>query len=168
MDKYHKMLRGKFYRAKDLDEKEKLRAKRGLLRHVRGIELDGSLCGGGFYIYKTSLETVHHFCQKYLFAELHPSAKVEYWIDNRWVDVAFITETFRIAVEIETGSNNSEQIQEKAAWLNEHFDVWLFVCPRKYLGKYDPYVDYQKSFCCTVKQAKEKLLQLFAAMQQVA
>lgn len=74
-----RFLNGSFYRAKELDDKEKLRAQRSvLLRHVRGIELDGRPCGGGFYIRKHTAETAHHFCLKHLFAELHPNAKVEY------------------------------------------------------------------------------------------
>ncbi len=99
-----------------------------------------------------------------MFAELHPNAKVEYWLEGKRVDVAIMADSCKIAIEIETGKNNAEQIKEKAAWLNQHFDYWLFVCKRIHLKKYDEYVDYEKSFCCTVKQAKEKLLQLFTAM----
>lgn len=159
-----RFLPNNFYRAKNLDEKERLRAKRNLLRHVRGIELDGKPCGGGFYIRKHTAESPYHFCVKHLFAELHPDAKVEYWCDGKKVDVAIVTDKLRIAIEIETGTNNSEQIQEKVAWLNDNFDYWFFVCKRKHLAKYDDYVDYEKSFCCTLKSAKEKLLQLFATM----
>lgn len=76
-----------------------------------------------------------------------------------------MTDSINIAIEIETGKNNAEQIKEKVTWLNQHFDYWLFVCKRAQLGKYDEYVDYEKSFCCTVKPAKEKLVQLFTTMQ---
>ncbi len=152
-----------FYRARDLDEKGKIRAKRQGFRHVRGIELDGSICGGGFYIKKRTAESPHHFCLKHLFAELHPQAQVESCQDGKRVDVVIIS-MIKVALEIETGNNNSEQIAEKAQWLNHNFDYWIIVCPRKHLGKYDVFVDYEKSFCCTVKKAKEKLLQLLTAI----
>ena len=42
-------IKGNFYRAKDLDEETKKRALEEGFVHMRGIELDGQLCGGGFY-----------------------------------------------------------------------------------------------------------------------
>ena len=150
-----------FYRAKDLSEKQRKEALSQGFIHIRGIELDGNFCGGGFYIKKeTEKESNYHFYMKHLFAEIHPKMLIEYGLDGKRSDVAFINEGLRIGIEIETGTNNSEQLTAKIPWLDRNFQQWIFVCSRKNLEKYDKLVDNKKSYCLTPKKAKEKIIEL--------
>ena len=139
----------------------KTRADAEGFSYVRGNELDGFVAAGGFYITKeTQKESNKHFVTKYLFAELHPNMKVEYAKEGKRADVAYISRKFKLAIEIETGTNKLDQLATKIKWLNKHFDYWFFVCSRKHLSKYNKYVDGKKSFCLPPKRAKEKVLDL--------
>jgi len=155
-------IKGNFFRAKDLDEETKKRALEEGFIHVRGIELDGKLCGGGFYIRKDSNESDYHFAMKHLFAELSKCSKIEYSIHGKRVDVAILQNNLKLGIEIETGTNNSEQLAAKIQWLNENFTHWIFVCARHDLEKFNSMVDEKKSFCLTAKAAMEKVLQLLS------
>jgi len=150
-----------FYRAKDLDEELKRKAVAQGFEHTRGIELDGRICGGGFYIRRHKNESAYHFCMKHLFQELHQKMMVEYEIAGRRADVALITESLRLAIEIESGTNNADQLTAKAQWAEEHFDHCVLVCSRENLAKYKELLkDYSKMACLTTKEAKEKVIQL--------
>jgi hypothetical protein len=156
-----------FYRAKDLDEDTKRRAVAQGFKHCRGIELDGYFCGGGFYIRKEKRESDYHFYMKQLFAELHENIEIEYPIADMIADVAFLLPDMTVALEIETGTNKTDQLAAKIPWLNEHFNEWVFVCPRDQQKKYDKLVDNKKSFCMTPKKAKEYILGYVAAIEQL-
>ena len=153
-----KKLENIFYRAKNLNEEERRIAVAQGFVHVKGNELDGKICGGGFYIKKENRESKKHFYLKHLFAELHDNMKVEYQIGDKRVDVALLILDLKIGVEIETGANRDEQILEKVKWLNKHFDEWIFVCQRQLLPRYERFVDNKKSRCLTPKKAKEFIL----------
>ncbi|MCF7872395.1 hypothetical protein K9L97_05160 [Candidatus Woesearchaeota archaeon] len=75
-------------------------------------------------------------------------------------DVAFIYKNKKIAVEIETGTNNKTQIQNKVEWLNKHFDYWIITAPKKEHKNYKNYVDKKKSFCLGSKKTEQKILEL--------
>jgi len=154
-----------FFRAKDMDEETKRKAIAQGFTHVRGNELDGYVCGGGFYIKNNGVESSSHFIMKHLFGEVHENMQLEYAIAGRRVDAALLVQGFSLGIEIETGSNKSDQLIEKVAWLNEHFDQWIFVCPRKYLTRYDKLVDGRKSYCMTPKRAKECILELLTPIE---
>ncbi len=154
-------IKGNFYRAKDLDYEIKKRALEEGFIHIRGVELNGKFCGGGFYIRKDSNESDYHFVMKHLLAELSKHSKIEYAINGRRADVAMINGDLKLGIEIETGSNNSDQLKDKTKWLNENFTYWIIVCSRENLSKFNQLVDNKKSFCFTAKAAMEKVLQLF-------
>ncbi|MEK6948299.1 MAG: hypothetical protein AABX19_03575 [Nanoarchaeota archaeon] len=155
-----------FYRAKDLDDNTRRQAIGLGYKYVRGNELDGKVSPGGFYINKTmERESDYHFYMKNLFAEINNKLKIEYCIENKRVDVSYIDTKFKIGIEIETGTNKTEQLIQKVQWLNKHFDKWIIVCTRKNLPKYNKYVDNKKSYCLTPKLAKEKLKELIATMK---
>tara|TARA_Y100000310_G_C20693161_1_gene823704 strand:- start:223 stop:1494 length:1272 start_codon:yes stop_codon:yes gene_type:complete len=148
-------LKENFYRARDLSKEEKLMARNQGFEHVKGIELDGKICPGGFYIKKSmEKESNYHFCTKYLFKELHPVMKVESCIKGKFVDVAYKN---KIGIEIETGTNKLDQLAAKIPWLNANFETWIFVCSRKFVGKYSRFVDNKQSFCFTPKKARDKV-----------
>ncbi|MBT4445946.1 hypothetical protein HOA92_04735 [archaeon] len=150
-----------FYRSKDMTSEMKQQAIAAGYQHARGIELDGKICGGGFYLHKAMIkESNYHFVTKHLFAELHPKMQVEKSINGKRVDVALCHGKLRLGVEIETGTNKESQLVAKVQWLNKHFEHWIFVCSRKLLPKYTKYVDGKKSFCLPPKKSKEKVLQL--------
>ncbi len=156
-----KKLKGVFYRAQGLDQEAKQSALNQGFQHMRGVELNGSFCGGGFYILKEKpSETDYHFCMKHLFSELHSEMKVEKNIGGKRVDVALKLNNLKLGIEIETGKNKVEQVRRKVMWLNKHFDHWVIVCPRDKVKKYRFLVDGQKSFCLTPKYGKEKVLEL--------
>jgi len=160
-------LEKKFYRAKGLSEDIKNRAAAQGYEYVKGVELDGKPCAGGFYIKKTlEKESNHHFITKYLFAELRPKIQIEHCIDGKRVDAAYISKQIRLGIEVETGSNKDEQLAAKSPWLNKNFTNWIFVCPRKEVARYSKLVDNEKSYCLTPKKAKEKILDLIAPMKQ--
>ncbi len=149
----------KFYHADDLkpEERDMLISRYGY-KHKPFIYRDGS--SGNNLIIKNDKknESDYHFCMKHLFAELDSdSAKIEYAIGDFRTDVAFIMPDKRIAVEIETGSNKELQIKNKVAWLNKHFDYWIFICPRDKKKVYKQYIDNKKSFCLTLGQADRKV-----------
>ncbi|MCD4666534.1 hypothetical protein K8R47_01865 [archaeon] len=163
-----KKLEKDFYRTKDLDEETKLKAKAQGFKYTRGVELSGSICGGGFYIKKENpRESSYHFYMKHLFSELHPNTRIEYQIEDKRVDVALFIEDFKIGIEIETGANRIEHLAAKILWLNKHFDQWIFVCPRKLIPRYNKLVDHEKSFCLSPKKAKEHILELITPVEQL-
>jgi len=150
-----------FYRAKEMSQEMKMRADAEGFSYVRGNELDGFVAAGGFYIMKEmKKESSKHFVTKHLFTELHPKMKVEHAIKGKRADVAFVSRKLKLAIEVETGTNKKDQLAEKIQWLNQHFDYWFFVCSRKYISKYNKYVDGKKSFCLPPKKGKEKVLEL--------
>ena len=149
-----------FFRAKGLSEKQKIELKDNGFEPVNYNELDGKLSGSGFFIKKNySKESNRHFILKHLFKELHPNMKVEYYCKGKYADVAYISKDVKIAVEIETGTNNLKQIESKIEWLNDNFEYWIIVCLREYKKFYVQFVDFQKSFRLTPKKAMEKLLE---------
>lgn len=161
VDNMGQPLEKNFYRAREMDEDIKNKAIAQGFQHVRSIELDGKICGGGFYIKKImESESDYHFYSKHLFAELQPNMKIEHSIDGKRVDIAFISKGLKLGIEIETGTNKIKQLAAKIPWLNKNFDKWIFVCSRKLQPKYNKLVDHEKSFCLSPKKAKEKVLQL--------
>ena len=90
---------------------------------------------------------------------------MKYCIENKRVDVSYIDTKFKIGIEIETGTNKTEQLIQKVQWLNKHFDKWIIVCTRKNLPKYNKYVNNKKSYCLKPKRSKEKLKELTATMK---
>jgi len=161
-----KQLPKNFYRAKDLSEEEKEDAIRQGFKHIRGIELNGNFCGGGFYIKKDEKESGYHFYMKHLFAELNSKMLIEYGLSGKRIDVAFVDGDLRIGIEIETGTNKSEQLVAKIPWLDRNFNQWIFVCSRKNIEKYREFVDNKKSYCLTPKKAKEKVLELIKTYRE--
>ncbi len=163
-----KLLEKNFYYAKKIDENTKKKAIAQGFRHVRGVDLNGKLVGGGFYIKKeANSEGDYHFYMKHLFSEINSRMKIEHSINGKRVDIAYVRggkNTLKIGIEIETGKNKLDQLARKIQWLNKNFNYWVFVCPRKFLPKYSRYVDHQKSFCLTPKKAKEKLRELIATI----
>ncbi|PIN86878.1 hypothetical protein COV19_02630 [Candidatus Woesearchaeota archaeon CG10_big_fil_rev_8_21_14_0_10_44_13] len=162
IERHGKKLEKSFYRVKDLSEDERLRAISQGFKHYRGIELDGHLCIGGFYIKNNKKESSYHFTAKHLFAELRPNSKIEYGLGDKRADVAYICKDYKLGLEIETGTNKIEQLAAKIPWLERNFSQWIFVCSRKVMGKYVHLVDGKKSFCLSPKRAKEKVLELTA------
>lgn len=157
-----------FYRTKELDEETKLRAKAQGFKYTRGVELNGLVRGGGFYIRKENpRESSYHFYMKHLFAELHPNMRIEHQIGDKRVDVVLFIDGFKLGIEVETGVNKIEHLATKLPWLNKHFDQWIFVCPRKYIPRYNKLVDHEKSFCFAPKKAKEHILELLAPEEQL-
>jgi len=162
IERHGKKLEKSFYRVKDLSEDERLRALSQGFKHYRGIELDGHLCIGGFYIKNSKKESPYHFTAKHLFAELRPNSKTEYGLGDKRADVAYICKDYKLGIEIETGTNKIEQLAAKIPWLERNFSQWIFVCSRKVMSKYLHLVDEKKSFCLSPKRAKEKVLELTA------
>lgn len=162
IERYGKKLEKSFYRVKDLSEEERLRAIAQGFKHYRGIELDGHLCIGGFYIKNSKKESPYHFTAKHLFAELRPNSKTEYGLGDKRADVAYLCKDYKLGLEIETGTNKIEQLAAKIPWLERNFSQWIFVCSRKVMSKYLHLVDGKKSFCLSPKRAKEKVLELTA------
>lgn len=162
IERYGKKLEKSFYRVKDLSEEERLRALAQGFKHYRGIELDGHLCIGGFYIKNNKKESPYHFTAKHLFAELRPNSRTEYGLGDKRADVAYLCKDYKLGLEIETGTNKTEQLAAKIPWLERNFSQWIFVCSRKVMNKYRPLVDGKKSFCLSPKRAKEKVLELTA------
>lgn len=151
----------RFYHAEELEPEKRNELLRNGYRHKPFIFLDGS-SGNNLIIYNNGKsESDYHFCMKHLFAELDKeNSKIEYSMENLRADVAFIYSNKKIALEIETGSNKELQVKNKVDWLNKNFDNWIFVCSRANKKHYRKYVDNKKSFCLTLKDAKEKLQQL--------
>ena len=150
-----------FYRAKELDDIEKKQAIAQGFTHVRGNELDGKICGGGFYIRKENdRESAWHFVMKHLFAKLHENMYVEYAIKDKRLDVALLFENYLLGIEIESGVNKPEQIIDKVEWMNKHCADWIIVCRKKDITKYVKYVNNKRSFCLTPKKAKELVLEI--------
>jgi len=162
IERHGKKLEKSFYRVKDLSEEERARAISQGFKHYRGIELDGHLCIGGFYIKNSSKESPYHFTAKHLFAELRPNSKTEYGLGDKRADVAYICNDYKLGLEIETGTNKIEQMAAKIPWLERNFSQWIFVCSRKVMSRYSHLVDGKKSFCLSPKRAKEKVLELTA------
>ena len=166
-DKDNDLFKKRFYHADLLkpDEREKL-LKNGY-RHRPFVHVDSSP-GNNLIIKKDNPhESDYHFCMKHLFAELDfPNAKIEYGNGTLRADTAFIYPTGRIAIEIETGTNKPEQVQKKVEWLNENFDHWIFVCSRDNKKIYRQYVDKKKSFCLTLKEAKQKTEELIEQLNE--
>jgi len=158
-----------FYRAKSLGEDEKRLALSQGFRHVRGLELDGHICGGGFYIRKANdRESDYHFYMKHLFAELHPNMQVEHQIGDMRVDVALFVEDYSLGIEFETGVNSDAQLAAKIPWLKRNFSQWIFVCPKDKQHKYISLVDKKNSLCLTPKKAKEFVLELLAPIDDLS
>jgi hypothetical protein len=152
-----------FYRARNLNYDEKCLALSQGFRHVRGLELNSHICGGGFYIRKANdRESDYHFYMKHLFAELHPNMQVEHQIGDMRVDVALFVEDYSLGIEFETGVNSDAQLAAKIPWLKRNFSQWIFVCPKDKQHKYINLVDKKNSFCLTPKKAKEFILELLA------
>lgn len=149
-----KKLSRSFYRAQDLDDEMKRRAKAQGFEFVRGNELDGTICGGFYVLKKNSRESAKHFVMKHLFAELYDNMYVEHCIENKRVDVAFLLPDIKIGIEVETGANKEAHWVEKRPWLNKQFDKWIIVCSRDLRKKYDKMVDGKQSYCMTPKEAK--------------
>jgi hypothetical protein len=150
-----------FYRAKELDDIEKKQALAQGFTHVRGNELDGKICGGGFYIRKeNNRESAWHFIMKHLFAKLHDNMYVEYAIKDKRLDVALLFENYMLGIEIESGVNKPEQIIDKVEWMNKHCADWIIVCRKKDITKYAKYVNNKRSYCLTPKKAKELVLEI--------
>jgi hypothetical protein len=82
-------------------------------------------------------------------------SEIEYQIKDQRTDVMSNVKDLKIGVEIETGSNKDIQIQRKVDWLNEHFDIWIIICPRKEKPRYKKFVDNKKSVCKTLKEGVE-------------
>ncbi|MBN1544317.1 hypothetical protein JW898_02540 [Candidatus Woesearchaeota archaeon] len=144
-----------FYRARDLTKEQKIRAQKQGFEFIRGKELDSHL-SGGFYIQRgDSQETPYHFYMKHLFAELHENMQIEKEVKDRRVDVYLNIEDYKVAIEIETGTNKLDDLAEKTAWLNENFDCWIYVCKKDLLPRYSQFVDGKKSFALTPKKAKK-------------
>ncbi len=156
------------YRSKELSDEQKLRAKAQGFVQVDGIKLDGRIQGGGYYIRKeNSRESSKHFYMKHLFAELHDNMEIEHQIGDKRADVVLSFENYKMAIEIETGVNRMENLIEKVKWLNEHFDQWIFVCPREFHTKYNKLVDHNKSFCLGPKKAKEFVEDIIASAEHL-
>ena len=162
IERHGKKLEKSFYRVKDLNDEERLRALAQGFKHYRGIELDGHLCIGGFYIKNNKKESPYHFTAKHLFAELRTNSKTEYGLGDKRADVAYICNDYKLGLEIETGTNKIEQMAAKIPWLERNFSQWIFVCSRKVMSRYSHLVDGKKSFCLSPKRAKEKVLELTA------
>ncbi|MFC1723612.1 hypothetical protein ACFL0V_05720 [Nanoarchaeota archaeon] len=146
-----------FYRARELTKEEKLRAKQQGFEYIRGNELDGYV-SGGFYIQRNdSTETPFHFYMKYLFKELHENMYIEHSVAGKRADIALLIKGFKLAIEIETGKNRMQYIQEKVSWLKDNFDQWIIVCKKDLLPRYSQFVDNQDSFCFTPKEAQEHI-----------
>ena len=73
-------------------------------------------------------------------------------------DAAYLGRNFKIAIEIETGTNKLEQIGEKLDWLKKTFNYIVFVTPKKYIPKYAVFADNKQVFVLTIKKAREKVL----------
>jgi len=150
-----------FFRAKGLSEKQRIELEDSGFEPVNYNELNGKLSGSGFFIKKNyNKESNRHFILKYLFKELHKNMKVEYYCKGKYADVVYVSKDFKIAVEIETGTNNLKQIESKINWLNDNFEYWIIVCLREYKKFYVQFVDLEKSFSLTPKKAMQKLLEL--------
>ncbi len=156
-----------FYRAKGLREDIKKRVLVQGFKHVRGVDLDGKVVPGGFYIKKVmEKESDYHFYMKHLFAEFNQQIKVEYCIAGKRIDAAYIYKKMSVGVEIETGTNNDKQIIEKVDWMNTYFNFWIIICSRDLVPRYSKYVDNSKSFCFTPKNGKKKFRELIASIKQ--
>ncbi|MFC1741607.1 hypothetical protein ACFL3V_03675 [Nanoarchaeota archaeon] len=154
-----------FYRVKELDEEQRIRAAAQGFQYVRLNELDGHV-SGGFYIKKENpRESAFHFCMKHLFKELHGNMNIEYRIEDRRADLALLLPDYKIGIEIESGANRLSYLDEKIPILNKHFDHWLLVCRKKDLTKYKKLVDHKKSLCMTPKMAKEYIIDFIAPLE---
>ncbi len=160
-------LKEKFYLAKGLSNDIKIKALSQGFKHVRGVDLDGKVVPGGFYIKKeTSKESDSHFYKKHLLKEIDDRIRIEYCIEDKRADGAIITEYMKIGIEIETGTNDNEQLAEKIEWLNHHFNMWIFIVPREHYDRYSLYVDNKQSYCYTSKRAKEWIIEMLASIDQ--
>ncbi len=160
-------LKEKFYIAKGLSDDIKRKALGQGFKHVRGVDLDGKVVPGGFYIKKgTSKESDYHFYTKHLLKEIDNRIRIEYCIEDKRVDAAIVVEFMKVGIEIETGTNDNEQLANKIEWLNHHFNLWMFIVPRKHFGKYSLYVDNKQSFCCTPKNGKKWIIDIIASIDQ--
>ena len=156
-EKYNKLLKDSVHEETRLNPNEKEFLLQNGYRHKPFIHLHGTT-GNNLLIKKNNdHESDYHFCIKHLFRELEwDHAKIEFGKGDLRADIAFVYPHARIAIEIETGTNKPEQIEKKVKWLNEFFAYWIFVCSRKNIKHYRKYVDNNKSFCLTLKEAKEK------------
>jgi len=157
-----KKLDKNFYRAKDLDRETKRQAVAQGFKYTRkGVTLGGTFSGGGYYIKGKKNESEYHFVMKHVFKELHPKMQMEYEIDGMRADVALITGGLRLAIEIESGTNNKDQLTAKAQWVEEHFDHCVFVCSRDHIKKFKELLNkYRKITCLATKDATDKIRQL--------
>ena len=161
------LVKKRFFHADDLTAKQRDRFMNNYgFRHKPLIYLDGR--SGNNLIIKNDpkKESDYHFCLKHLFTELYKNAIVEYCMGNLRADVVYNFNNNKIALEIETGSNNDLQLEQKVDWLNKNFDYWVFVCSRKNEKRYKKYVDNKKSFCLTLKAAYLKVKEFAAVLKK--
>lgn len=155
----HPTLKKLFYHTKELNLQERKELKKIGYRDKSFIQRIGKPGNNLIIKHNTKSESDYHFCMKNLYAEIK-GAKMEYRIDGKEADVAFIFDDAKIAVEIETGTNNESHLENKVSWLNKNFDYWIFICGSKRVNRYKKYIDNKKSFCFATKEAQEKLLQI--------
>ncbi len=147
-----------FYQFDELDDELRASVKSHHYVIYPCPNLDGKITT--FYIANNKSETNYHFVTKHLFSRLHKNMALEFSVNGRRADIAYISGGLRLAIEIETGSNNPKELAAKKPWLDSNFDQWLFVCSDKLIHRYKSYTDGKKSFCLKPKDAKYKVLKL--------
>ena len=159
-DKY--LATRRFFLAKELNKEQKERfTKKYGYKHKPFTHLNGKLGNNLIINNQSKTESDYHFCTKHLLAKIDDeNSHIEYSIKEMRADAVFKYRNKKIAVEVETGSNNKEQIIKKIEWLNKYFNYWIILAPKKEQKNYRVYVDKKKSFCLGSKKAEQKILEL--------
>ena len=159
-DRY--LVENNFFLASELskEQKERFIQKYGY-KHKPFTHLNGKLGNNLIIKNPSKTESDYHFCTKHLLARTDTIASViEFSIKDQRADIAFIYKKGKIAVEIETGKNNKEQIDKKIDWLNKNFNYWIITAPKKQHKKYSQYIDNKKSFVLGTKKTEQKIMEL--------
>lgn len=159
------LLEHSFYHVEKLTIKQRQALLTNGYRFIPFVHLDGRPGNNLIIRNDTKKESDYHFCMKHLFAELSEHARIEHPLGGFRFDVVIPISLHRIALEIETGKNKPEQIKKKIAALNQYFEYWIIVCARQQKKHYRAFVDNEKSFCLTSKEAAKQVQTTLSLLQ---
>lgn len=145
-----------FYIASELPASEReMLIKEHSYRMIPFMNIETGKTGMNVLIKNSSKkESDYHFCLKNLYAK-QLGGYFEYKVGNHRVDIVFEHKNKKLAVEIETGTNNELQIEKMVDVLDEHFDDYIIVCKREHKKKYRPYT--QPKHLATMTEATKKI-----------
>ena len=109
-------------------------------------------------------ESMQHMRDKEFIASLnYDVSQTEYLIPETQfrIDVMFDYHRKKIGVEVQKSLLEQLRLKQKIILLNNHFDVWYFIVPKKYVEKFS-YLETSKGKVITMNEAIKEIKQILS------